>query len=150
MTTLNAVMDDDSDDDQPPEWVAHTEYIQVLWSSDDPLLQLLANIEDIDGTLCALGQHLEDEHMYSLEMIDALDDTADSLAGAIVHLLEQTAHSRLPTLISHMHTACHMLAYACMQVQAFPDLVAHWAVPRNTNADFRVLDPPATVPTHTS
>ena len=129
-------MDNNSDDDQPPEWIAHTEYIQALWNSNDPLLQLLANIEDLDGTLCALGQLLEDEHMHFLEMINALDDTADSLAGTIVHLLEQTAHSHLPTLISHMHTAYHVLAYARMQVQAFPDLVDHQAVPHNASANF--------------
>ena len=29
-TTLKVAMDDDSDDEQPPEWIAHTEHIQVL------------------------------------------------------------------------------------------------------------------------
>ena len=112
MSSDGTAMDDNSDDDHPPEWATHMEYIRVLRSSADPLLQLLANIEDLDGTLCALGQRLEDVHTYSLEMIAALDDTPDSLAVAIVRLLDQTAHSCLPTVIGHMQTAHHVLAYA--------------------------------------
>ena len=149
MTMLKVVMDNDSDDDQTPEWIAHTEYIQALQSSDDPLLQLLANIEDLDGTLCALGQLLEDEHMCLLEMINALANTAGPLAGTLVCLLEQTAHSHLPTLIFNMHTARHVLAHAHMQVQAYPDLVDHQAVLCNAGVDFGVPDPPATAPAHT-
>ena len=143
-------MDDDTDNDQPPEWVAHTEYIQVLRSSDDPLLQILANIEDVDGTLCALGQCLEDKRTFSLEMIDALDDTDDFLAVATMSFLEQTANSRLPTLLGHMHNARHVFAYARTQVQSFPNLVTCQDVLCTTNEDFRVLDPPITVPTQIS
>ena len=141
-TMLNAAMDDDTDDDQPFEWVVHKEYIQVLWSSDDPLLQILAHIEDVDGTLCALGQRLEDERTFSLGMIDALEDyAAECLAVATMSFLEQIANSCLPTLFGHLHTSRHMLAYAWAQVQSFPTLVACQDVPCNTNEDFRVLDP---------
>ena len=151
LTTLhNAAMDDNPDDDHPPEWTSQTEYIQVLRSSTDPLLQLLANIEHLDGTLRGLGQCLEDARTYSLEMIEALDDTTDSLAVAIVRLLDQTAHTRLPTLIGHAQTARHVLAYARLQVTAFPDLVDRRSVPRNMNAESPVFDPPATVSTHPS
>ena len=135
-------MDDDSDDDQSPEWAAHQEYIRGLWSSDDPLLQILANIEDINGTLYTLGQHLVDVHMFSLEMFDALeDDTADFLAVATRSLLEQIANTRLPTLIRHMCNVHHILAYAWVQVQSFPTLVACPDLLCNMNEDFRVLDP---------
>ena len=50
--------------------------------------------------------------------------------------LEQIANSRLPTLIGHMHTTRHMLAYAWAQVQSFPTLVACQDVLRNMNEDF--------------
>ena len=99
-------MADNSDEDPPPEWIAHTEHIQALWSSDNPLHQLLANIEDLDGTLCSLGQLLEDKHTHFLEMIDALADTAGPMMATPVSLLEPMTYSHLPTLIFNMHTAC--------------------------------------------
>ena len=117
MTTLTTVMDNNADDDQPFEWVVHKEYIQVLQSSNDPLLQILANIEDVNGTLCTLGQCLEDERTFSLGMIAALEDyIAECLEVATMSFLEQTVNSCLPTLIGHLHTTCHALAYAKAQV----------------------------------
>ena len=150
MTTLKVVMADNSDEDPPPEWIAHTEHIQALQSSVNPLHQILANIEDLDGTLCSLGQLLKDEHACSLEMIKALADTAGPMAATLATLLKLMAYSRLPTLIFNMHTAHRVLAHARLQVQSYPDLVDRWAVPRNAGADFRVPNPPATVPAHTS
>ena len=137
-------MDADSDEDQPPEWVAHKEYIRTLRSSNNPLSQILSNIEEIDGTVCALGQHLEDKHMFSLEMFDALeDDTADFLAVATRSFLEQLANSCLPPLIGHLCNVRHMLAYAREQVQAFPTLVDCQDFLCSPNVAFRVSDPPA-------
>ena len=133
---LTVVMADDSDDDPPPEWIAHTEHIQALQSSVDPLHQILTNIKDLNGTLCSLGQLLEDEHMRTLEMIEALADTAGPMAAQLVTLLEPTAYSRLPTLIFNMHTARRVLAHARLQVQSYPDLVDRQAVPRDTGANF--------------
>ena len=77
-------------------------------------------------------------------MFDALeDDTADFLAVATRSLLAQIANARLPTIIHHMCTVCHMLTYAWAQVQSFPTMVAHQDFLHNTNEDFQVLDPPA-------
>ena len=98
-------MADDSDEDPPPEWIAHTEHIQALWGSNNPLCQLLANIEDLDGTLCALGQMFEDEHERFIEMIDALTNTAGPLAATFASLIELMAYVRIPTLLLNLHTA---------------------------------------------
>jgi hypothetical protein len=147
---FRVVMADDSAEDPPPEWIAHTEHIQVLRRSDNPLHQILANIEDLDGTLCALGQLLEDEHARSLEMLDTLADTAGPMATTLTTLLELMAYSRLPTLLFNMHTARRVLAHARLQVQSYPDLVDRRAVPRNAGEDFRVPDPPAVAPAPTS
>ena len=134
---LTVGMADNSDDDPPPEWITHTEHIQALWRSVDPLHQILANIKDLDGTLCSLGQLLKDEHTRTLKMIKALADTAGPMAAQLVTLLEPMAYSCLPTLIFNMHTACRVLAHARLQVQSYPDLVDHrQAVPRDTGANF--------------
>ena len=100
--TLNVDMADNSDEAPPPEWIAHTEHIQALWCSDNPLCQLLTNIEDLDGTLCSLGQLFEDEHKRFLEMIEVLADIA---GPTLVSLIELMAYTCLPTLLFNLHTA---------------------------------------------
>ena len=143
-TTLPVAMSDDSDDDQPPEWVAHQEYIRVLWRSNDPLFQIAANIETIDGTLCGIGQRLEDERTFASEMFDALeDDTADFLAVATRSLLAQIANTRISTLIGQIQVVRHLLAYARAQVQSFPTLVASQGFLCIPNPEFIVTVPPA-------
>ena len=144
MIMLPVAMSDDSDDDQPPEWVAHQEYMRVLWRSNNPLFQISANIETIDGTLCGIGQHLEDECTFALEMFEALeDDTADFLAVATRSLLAQIANTRLPTLLGQIRVIRHLLAYAWAQVQSFPTLVASQDFLCTTNPEFIVTVPPA-------
>ena len=125
------------------------EYIQALWSSINPFPQLLATIEDSDVILCALGQLLEDKHKCFLEWIAILADSDHPLAGTLVHLLELMAHSCFPTLIVNMHTARHVLTYACMQVQAYPDRVDCRDVLRTAVVDFQVCHPPVNVCPHT-
>ena len=147
--TTTHTMADDSDEDPPPEWIAHTDHIHTLWSLADPLHHILANIEERNGTICSLGKLLEDEHERFTAMIDVLIKVAGTTADPIVTLLELMAYAHLPTLILNMHAACRVIAHACLQVQSYPDLVDHWAVPCNAGADFHVPDPPATVPDHT-
>ena len=141
-TTPHAVMDD-----QPFFWAVHQEYIQELHCSDDPLLHILANIEEADETLCSIGIGLEDERTFSLGMITALEDyPAECLAVATMDLFEHTANVHLPKLIHYLHTAHLALAYARAQAQSFPTVVALQDVLRNTNADFRIFVPPADLP----
>ena len=143
-TTFPVAMSDDSDDDPPPEWVAHQEYMRVLWRSTEPLFQIAANIETIDWTLCSIGQRLEDERMFALEMFDALeDDTVDFLAVATRSLLAQIAHTRIPTLIGQIRVVRHLLDYARAQVHSFPTLVASQDFLCHPNPEFIVTSPPA-------
>ena len=134
-------------DDQPFFWAVHQEYIQELHHSDNPLLHILANIEEANETLCSIGVGLEDERTFSLSMLTALEDYhAECLAAATMEILEHTANIRLPNLIRYLHTACHALAYAQAQAQSFPTAVALQDVLRNTNVDFRIFVPPADLP----
>ena len=146
-TTLPVAMSDDSDDDPPPEWVAHQEYMRVLWRSTEPLFQIAANIETIDWTLCGIGQRLEDERTLALEMFDALeDDTADFLAKATRSLLAQIANTCIPTLIGQIRVVRHLLDYARAQVHSFPSLVASQDFLCQPNPEFTVTSPPAGEP----
>ena len=134
-------------DDQPFFWAVHQEYIQELHRLDDPLLHILVNIEEADETLCSIGIGLEDERTFSLGMITALEDyPAECLAVATMDLCGHTANVRLPNLICYLHTTCHALAYARVQVQSFPTVVALQDVLRNTNADFRIFVLPVDLP----
>ena len=147
------MMADDSDDESEPssewmeQWRARTDRIAALESSDNPLQQLLANIEVLDSTLCLMGQMLMDEHDRFIAMIEALTEVAGPETSLpLVALLEPMAHARLPTLILNMHAARRMVTHARMQVQAYPDLVDRRDIPSNAGADFNqhAVDPPAT------
>ena len=53
-------------------------------------------------------------------------------------------YERLPTFLDNLHTARRLIAYAHLQVQSYPALVAQREVPRHDPADFRVhLQPDA-------
>ena len=77
-------------------------------------------------------------------MIKALVEVAGPNANPIVTLLEPSVHERLPTFLDNLHAACHLIAYAHMQVQSYPALVAQRDVPCHAPADFRIhLQPDA-------
>ena len=147
------MMADDFDEESKPssewieQWRAHTDCIAALESSDNPLQQLLANIEVLDSTLCLMGQMLMEEHDRFIAMIEPLTEVArPETSFPLVALLEPMAFARLPTLILNMHAARRMVTHARMQVQAYPDLVDCQDIPCNAGADFNqhVIDPPVT------
>ena len=134
-------------DDQPFFRAVHQEYIQELRHSDDPLLHILANIEEADEILCSIGVGLEAERTFYLGMITALEDyPAECLAVATRDLFKYTAHVCLPNSIRYLHTARHALAYARAQAQSFPTAVSLQDVLHSMIADFRIYDPTAASP----
>ena len=147
---MHMMADDFDEEPEPsPEWIAQwhacTDCITALESSDNPLHPLLTNIEVLDSTLCLMGQMLTDEHDRFIAMIEALTEVAGTEGSSLlVSLLELMAYACLPTLILNTHSARRMVVHACMQVQAYPDLVDRQAVLHNAGADFNqhVLDPP--------
>ena len=120
------------------EWATHYERIDFLQGSNDPLHQILANIEALDGVICCTGRYIEEERARMKAMIEALVEVAGSDADPIVTLLEPSVHVRLPAFLSNMHDARRLIAYARTQVKSYPALVAPRDVPRNAPADFRV------------
>ena len=126
------------------EWLQHYERVDFLQGSNDPLHQILANIEALDGVICCTGQYIEDERKRMRGMIEALVEVAGSDAEPIVTLLEPSVHERLPTFLDNLHAARRLIAHARLQVQSYPALVAQREVPRHEPADFRVhLQPDA-------
>ena len=65
--TMHMMADNFAEESKPSsewieQWHACTDRIAALESSDNPLQQLLTNIEVLDSTLCLMGQMLMDEH----------------------------------------------------------------------------------------
>jgi hypothetical protein len=130
--------DDDDDDVTSPEWIAHCEHVLFLQSSADPLHNILANIEALDGEICTLGQYLESEQLRIQTIIESLVEGMGPCALPVVALLQPTADYRLPALILKMRATRRIIAHARLQVLAYPELVDHQDVPINADVDFRV------------
>ena len=52
--------------------------MDFLQGSNNPLHQILANIEALDGVICCMGQYIEDKRKRMRVMIEALVDVAGS------------------------------------------------------------------------
>ena len=143
MAGIPLVMVEDPDGEIAFEWLTHTERIDFLQCSADPLHQILTNIKALNGAICSMGQYLEDEQARIQGMIDALVEVAGPNADPIVVLLELSVHVRLPTLISNMHTSHQLIPHAHLQVKACPALVDQRAVPCNADVDFCIHLQPA-------